>query len=152
MNFKHILVSFLIIRTVSSCSNAPLHPQSKTIETTGVPTLSTTVHWRDSSLDLGNIPMGDSVVFYFRFTNTGPSPLILQNILTGCSCTSVYPNGTAIATGTTDSIKVVFDTRKSVTGFISKSLLVKGNLATGAKVLRYRAVVTGHKALRELPH
>lgn len=146
MNFKHILELLIISITALSCnSNSPILPVKDSLATR--PSLpSTSVQWKDTSLDLGTIPMGDSVVFYFRFTNTGTAPLILQDIAAGCSCTTAHDSGTAIAPGMTDSIKAVFDTRKSVTGFISKTLLVKGNLATGNKVLRYRAMITGHKA------
>ncbi len=128
-----------------SCSNGSADHTSQTFTATAPPTLSTSVHWIDSSLDLGKIPMGDSVVFHFRFTNTGSSPLILGNIYTGCSCTTASHGGTAVAPGMTDSIKAVFDTRKSVTGFVSKTIQVKGNMASGAKILRYRATITGHK-------
>lgn len=152
MNFKHIFTLFLIIQAVISCSSEPAPPHPKTNDATGVPPPSTTVQWLDSSLDLGKIPMGDSAVFYFRFTNTGSSPLILQNPYTGCSCTAASYTGTAIAPGMTDSIKAVFDTRKSVTGFISKTIQVRGNMVPGRKVLRYRAVITGHRAATGLRH
>lgn len=147
MLFRHILVSSIIIIAALSCSDASLDPQPKITVTTGAPPPATTVHWIDPSLDLGNIPMGDSVVFYFRFTNTGSSPLILGKIYTGCSCTTASHGGTAVAPGMTDSIKAVFDTRKSVTGFVSKIIQIKGNMASGTKILRYRATITGHKTL-----
>lgn len=130
-----------------SCSDEAAEHPSKTLTETVPPMLSTSVHWIDTSLNLGKIPMGDSVVFHFRFTNTGTSPLILGNIYTGCSCTTASHRGTAVAPGTTDSIKVVFDTRKSVTGFVSKTIQVKGNIASGGRVLRYSAMITGHKTV-----
>lgn len=150
MNFRHILVSSIIIVAALSCSDASLDSQPKITITKGVPALATTVHWIDSSLDLGKIPMGDSVVFYFRFTNTGTTLLVLGSIYTGCSCTTVSHEGTAVAPGMTDSIKAIFDTRKSVTGFVSKTIQVKGNMAGGGKVLHYRAMITGHKAVTGL--
>lgn len=152
MIFKHIFALFLITIAAISCNNNTGNNRTDASLSESPSPAPVTVQWADTSLDLGNIPMGDTVVFYFRFTNTGTSPLILQHILTGCSCTTAYHSGTALAPGMTDSIKAVFDTRKSVTGFISKTLLVKGNMLPGSKVLRYQAVITGHKSVTGLQH
>lgn len=52
---------------------------------------------------------GKVLTHYYRFTNTGNVPLILESFAVTCSCTKVKLPSYPIAPGKTDSIEVTFD-------------------------------------------
>lgn len=52
---------------------------------------------------------GKILTHYYRFTNTGTAPLILENYRVTCSCTKVKLPSYPIPPGKTDSIEVTFD-------------------------------------------
>lgn len=106
------------------------------------------VTWIDTALNLGKISMGDTVVFRFRFKNTGKIPLIIQKVETGCSCTIATTKTGAIPPGGESFIRAMFDTRKSIVGFVGKAILVTSNTLPAKRVLFYGAEITGHKLLK----
>lgn len=107
----------------------------------------TVIQWKDSVIDLGKIRMGDTVAFHFRFQNIGKEPLLIKEVITSCSCTSVNQVSQAIPPGGEGKIHAVFDTRKSIVGFVKKGLMVTANTSPAQKQLFYSAEVTGHKKL-----
>lgn len=107
----------------------------------------TSVQWMDSLLDLGKIPMGDTVMIRFRFRNTGSEPLFVKNCLSSCSCTRIIDAQNAIPPGAIGEISAVYDTRKSIVGAVYKGLQVTMNTLPASRILRYKAEVTGHKNL-----
>ncbi|MEK7199992.1 MAG: DUF1573 domain-containing protein [Bacteroidota bacterium] len=109
---------------------------------------ASSVTWMDTALNLGKINMGDTVVIRFRFKNTGKVPLIIQKVETGCSCTIATTKTGAIPPGGESFIRVMFDTRKSIVGFVGKAILVTSNTLPAKRVLFYGAEITGHKLLK----
>ncbi len=107
----------------------------------------TVIQWKDSVIDLGKIPMGDTVAFHFRFRNIGKEPLLIKEVVTSCSCTSAEQVNQVIPPGGEGKIHAVFDTRKSIVGFVKKGLMVKANTLPAQKQLLYSAEVTGHKKI-----
>ena len=91
--------------------------------------------------------MGDTILFRFRFRNTGQFPLVIKSAETSCSCTRVYPVTEAIAPGGEAEIKAMFDTRKSIVGFVRKGILITSNTVPGKKELWYGGEITGHKVM-----
>ena len=47
----------------------------------------TTIEFEDPEYDFGEISLGSSVEFSFKFKNTGESPLIIQSVKAACGCT-----------------------------------------------------------------
>lgn len=91
--------------------------------------------------------MGDTISLRFRFKNTGTVPLVIKSAETSCSCTFVYPVTGAIPPGAGGEIRAMFDTRKSIVGFVRKTILVGSNTVPAQKVLLYGGEITGHKAI-----
>ncbi len=60
--------------------------------------------------DFKEIYQGDKVEHVFKFENTGNKPLIISNVQTTCGCTVPAWPKEAIAPGTKQEIKVVFNT------------------------------------------
>ena len=62
--------------------------------------------------DAGDIIYGDSLDHIFKFTNTGDKDLIIQNVITTCSCTSRKYTEGPITPGKTGELVVSFDSNK----------------------------------------
>jgi translation elongation factor EF-4 len=69
----------------------------------------TTIEFEDPEYDFGEISLGSSVEFSFKFKNTGESPLIIQSVKAACGCTVLkdWPKE-AILPGESAAIPVVF--------------------------------------------
>ena len=69
----------------------------------------TTIEFEDPEHDFGEISLGSSVEFSFKFKNTGESPLIIQSVKAACGCTVLkdWPKE-AILPGESAEIPVVF--------------------------------------------
>ena len=69
----------------------------------------TTIEFEDPEYDFGEISLGSSVEFSFKFKNTGESPLIIQSVKAACGCTVLkdWPKE-AIMPGESAEIPIVF--------------------------------------------
>ncbi|MBC7922122.1 MAG: DUF1573 domain-containing protein [Ferruginibacter sp.] len=71
-------------------------------------TFTETVH------DFGNIKEGDVVKHTFKFTNTGKSPLIIQNASAPCGCTTPSWTKEPVAPGGNGEVTVQFNSQGKV--------------------------------------
>jgi hypothetical protein len=96
------------------------------------------------SFDFGTIkesPTGAEHVF--EFTNTGKEPLIIQNAVGSCGCTTPDWPKEPILPGKTGKIKVHYASQGRV-GPIQKSVFITSNAAPGADGQpRYELKITG---------
>ena len=69
----------------------------------------TTIEFEDPEYDFGEISLGSSVEFSFKFKNTGEFPLIIQSVKAACGCTVLkdWPKE-PISPGESAAIPVVF--------------------------------------------
>ncbi|GAB3302164.1 DUF1573 domain-containing protein [Hymenobacter tenuis] len=76
--------------------------------------------------DFGDIKPGQVVKHTFEFTNTGKSPLLIENATASCGCTT--PNWTKepIAPGAKGTIDVQFDSQGK-TGIQNKEVAIQAN-------------------------
>ncbi|TVQ88696.1 MAG: DUF1573 domain-containing protein [Bacteroidetes bacterium] len=90
--------------------------------------------------DFGKIISGERVVYGFRFTNTGSSPLIITGIRSGCGCTVAdYPKE-PLMPGDDGRIQIVFNS-SGRRGFQSESVRVLTNAKESIVTLRITAEV-----------
>ena len=47
----------------------------------------TTIRFEQDTLRLGQVALGATVPFVFKYTNTGDVPLLIKNVQTTCGCT-----------------------------------------------------------------
>lgn len=59
--------------------------------------------------DFGKIKMGQKVIYDFKFTNTGKSPLIITDATATCGCTKPEWPKDPVKPGETGAIHVTFD-------------------------------------------
>lgn len=78
--------------------------------------------------DYGKIEKASTGVRFFKFTNTGDAPLVIQNAKGSCGCTvPSYPKE-PIMPGATEFIKVKYDTKR--VGNFTKSVTLTTNSKT----------------------
>ncbi len=95
----------------------------------GVTTAQTTkgpqIEFTKTEHDYGTIANGADGSCEFKFKNTGKEPLLISNCQASCGCTVPAWPREAIAPGKTETIKVVYDTKR--TGGIYKTITVTSN-------------------------
>jgi hypothetical protein len=64
---------------------------------------------KETEFNFGKIPQGKPVTHVFLFTNTGNTPLNLENVQASCGCTTPEWSKDAIATGASSKITVGFN-------------------------------------------
>ncbi|WP_242921449.1 DUF1573 domain-containing protein [Pontibacter liquoris] len=67
------------------------------------------ITFEENEFDFGTIKQGQVVEHVFSFTNTGKTPLIIENASASCGCTVPEPPTEPIAPGQKSSISVKFN-------------------------------------------
>jgi hypothetical protein len=89
--------------------------------------------------DYGTVEQGGNGVYEFVFTNTGKEPLIITSAKGSCGCTvPSWPNE-PIAPGSSDVIRVKYDTKRL--GPFNKSVTIISNASTPTKVIRIKGKI-----------
>jgi hypothetical protein len=93
---------------------------------------------KETGYNFGKIPQGRPVIHVFEIVNTGKEPLILENVLASCGCTTPEWSRDPIGAGATASIKVGYNAygeghfNKTVTIFYNngqtKALTISGEV------------------------
>jgi len=89
--------------------------------------------------DYGTVAYGGDGTCYFKFTNTGKEPLILQQPQSSCGCTVPTWPKEPILPGESNEIKVTYNTKK--VGPINKTVTIRSNAKTSTVVLRIQGKV-----------
>ena len=91
------------------------------------------------TIDYGKIEKGSDGVRAFVFTNTGKSPLIVENVKGSCGCTVPTKPTEPIMPGKKGEIKVKYDTNR-VGGF-SKTVTITSNASEPIKRVKIKGFV-----------
>ena len=90
--------------------------------------------------DFGNIRRGDTVIYDFKFTNTGNMPLLIKDASSGCDCTIPKWSHQPIKVGETSAITIIFISEEEG-GSQVKEITVSSNAKTPLKILRFTGYV-----------
>lgn len=110
-----ILISIIFIATVSCSEKSGKKPGKKAAE----------IEFKDTNHDFGELKFGGDGSCEFIFTNTGKSPLILDNVKSTCGCTVPEWTREPVNASATGKIRVIYDTHRP--GAFSKTLIVYSN-------------------------
>ena len=80
----------------------------------------------ESEFDFGDIQPDTKVHHTFTFTNTGKSPLLIEDATASCGCTTPSWTKEPVAPGAQGKMEVQFDSRGKQ-GIISKQVAVRAN-------------------------
>ena len=89
--------------------------------------------------DYGTLEYGGDGTSYFKFTNTGKEPLILQQPQSSCGCTVPTWPREPILPGESNEIKVTYNTKR--VGTINKTVTIRSNAKNPTVVLRIKGKV-----------
>jgi hypothetical protein len=112
---KVILISFILLSTVSCSEKSGKKPDRN----------ASKIKFEKTNHDFGEIKYGGEASFDFKFSNTGKSPLILDNVRSTCGCTVPEWTREPVDVSNTGSIRVIYDTHR--VGAFSKTLIVYSN-------------------------
>ncbi|MGO4288081.1 DUF1573 domain-containing protein [Chitinophaga sp. RAB17] len=80
--------------------------------------------------NFGEIAAGEKVEYSFKFTNTGTSPLLIEDAISSCGCTVPEWPKEPIKPGQSGYMKVIFDSHGK-SGYTEKEISVKINNKDG---------------------
>lgn len=80
----------------------------------------------ESEFDFGDIKPDSKVRHTFTFTNTGKSPLLIEDATASCGCTTPSWTKEPVAPGAQGTLEVQFDSRGKQ-GIINKQVAVRAN-------------------------
>ncbi|HEY9256378.1 DUF1573 domain-containing protein [Chitinophaga sp.] len=80
--------------------------------------------------NFGEIVAGEKVEYSFKFTNTGSSPLLIEDAISSCGCTVPEWPKEPIKPGQSGYMKVIFDSHGK-SGYTEKEISVKINNKDG---------------------
>ena len=101
----------------------------------------TGISFNEYEHDFGVMDEGDVVTYYFKFTNTGAEPLILDKCKGSCGCTVPQCPKNPIAPGESGSIEVKFNS-KGKKNKQTKKVTVTANTDPAQTILTITANVT----------
>lgn len=80
---------------------------------------------KELEYNFGKIPQGKPVTHEFFFTNTGKTPLVLDNVQASCGCTTPEWSKEPVAAGATSKITVGYNAASE--GTFTKSITITYN-------------------------
>lgn len=95
----------------------------------------TDVEFAEMSWDFGDVKVNSRNVHYYKLTNTGKKPLVVESVQASCGCTTPNKLDHPIPPGGTDSIKVEFVPYEGMSGSQEKVVTVKSNTIVGVNKL-----------------
>lgn len=124
---KIILSSFAVCLSLAVLAQPkPADPHAGHNHTQPAPTKSAEVIKMEDVHDFGKIPQGKPVTYDFVVTNTGTTPLKINNVQASCGCTTPnWEKDKAIEPGQSTKINVGFNA--AAEGVFSKNITVTYN-------------------------
>ncbi len=89
---------------------------------------TTTVEWRETSYDFGEIKTGKEVTHRFTFVNTGENDFVIARVKPSCGCTTTDYTKIPVPTGESGFVEIVFNSTGKY-GKQEKHVTVIGNFA-----------------------
>jgi predicted small secreted protein len=121
---KLILSMFAASLLLTACHSG--QGAVKTTDSAATAANSPVMKFQYDNHDFGKIQEGDKVNYKFSFTNTGKTPLIIDNAQASCGCTIPEWPKSPIKPGDTNQISVTFNS-DGHPGLVDKMITVTGN-------------------------
>lgn len=118
-----------------------LDEPAEVVEPTAPAGATTTVAFAETTHEFGTIAEGEVVEHTFTFTNTGNTPLIIQDAQTTCGCTVPKKPEAPVPPGETGEIQVRFDSQGKA-GVQNKAVTITANTEPATTRLFIKANVT----------
>ncbi|SEW53615.1 DUF1573 domain-containing protein [Chitinophaga arvensicola] len=116
--------SLLIAACNNSAKNTPATATGSEQKNEAVQ--SSVITFEEKVHNFGEITAGEKVEYSFKFTNTGTSPLLIEDAISSCGCTVPEWPKEPIKPGQSGFMKVIFDSHGK-SGYTEKEISVKIN-------------------------
>ncbi len=113
--------------------------QAQTTKTAPYKGTGAEIQFDKLTVDFGTLKVGDVKTVTITFTNIGKKPLILDDVISSCDCTTVDWSKQPIMPGKKGTIKATYTAKH--TGLISKRLTVLSNANTDRVILQLKGEV-----------
>ena len=113
--------------------------QAQTTKTAPYKGTGAEIQFDKLTVDFGTLKVGDVKTVTITFTNIGKKPLILDDVISSCDCTTVDWSKQPIMPGKKGTIKATYTAKH--TGLISKRLTVLYNANTDRVILQLKGEV-----------
>jgi hypothetical protein len=97
------------------------------------------IEWKETSIDMGDIPLKKAAKIEFTFKNPGMIPVIIREVKPSCGCTIADFPKQPILSGSEGKITVTYDA--DVSGYFSKTISVYSNTEEGVTELYIKGTV-----------
>ena len=97
------------------------------------------IEFEKKVVDFGTLKVGDVKVVTVTYKNIGKKPLILDDVISSCDCTTVEWDKAPVMPGKTGTIKATYTAKN--TGLISKRITVLSNANTDRVILQLKGEV-----------
>lgn len=97
------------------------------------------ITFEEDTIDYGEVKKGSDGVRVFKFTNTGDTPLVIEDVKSTCGCTIPKKPTEPIAPGESSTIEVKYDTNR--VGPIRRTITVYSNAEEPIKALKIKGTV-----------
>jgi hypothetical protein len=147
---KNFIAILCLAGTLAACNQSQKSSQPAGTSTTSLggtvtPPVDTAaaakMKFEKDIFDFGKIKTGDKVSHDFKFTNTGKSPLIINDAVASCGCTKPEFEKKPIQPGQSSAIKVTFNSAGKV-GLQDKMITISANTAPAQSVVHLTGDVT----------
>lgn len=125
---------FILLASLVIAASTYLFSQAEQPTTVADNPNAPVITFENTTHDYGTVAYGGDGVCFFKFTNTGKEPLILQQPQSSCGCTVPSWPKEPVLPGESNEIKVTYNTKK--VGPINKTVTVRSNAKNNNVVLR----------------
>ncbi len=142
MKYQYIIYTLVLILGMAACKTETGEELDQKIPVQiGALGAIAEIEFKSHVKDLGTISAGEKIITYFRYTNTGEAPLLISTIKAGCGCTVPKWNEKPLEPGTSEDIKIIFDS-SGKHGNQNIRVTVNSNARNSAMTLVIKAIVT----------
>jgi len=128
--FLRVLTAAVLLSVVGLCSVAASQPEGADIE------LSTAI------IDLGTLSQDDErQIVRLKYTNTGDLPLVVTEVRTSCSCTTVEYERGKVLPGEHRYITIMMNPAKAPVGQYLRVMQIFSTAKSGTKRVTIKAVI-----------
>lgn len=136
---KFLILSMIFCFVIGVQAQSSKSTSSKSTKSSSYTGTGAEIKFDKLTVDFGTLKVGDVKVVTITFTNIGKKPLILDDVISSCDCTTVEWSKQPIMPGKKGTIKAKYTAKNK--GLISKRITVLSNANTDRVILQLKGEV-----------
>lgn len=136
---KFLILSMIFCFVIGVQAQSSKSTSSKSTKSSSYTGTGAEIKFDKLTVDFGTLKVEDVKVVTITFTNIGKKPLILDDVISSCDCTTVEWSKQPIMPGKKGTIKAKYTAKNK--GLISKRITVLSNANTDRVILQLKGEV-----------